>query len=101
MPPIARADGGEQAGLEPVRRRHALAFDAVPRQILLDEPDERDVGLAAGRVEGDEPRQQLLRRAGDARHLDRLQFRLRWACGLSRENAGIATLNSSPFSVVI
>ena len=32
-----RADGGEQAGLQAVRRRHALALDAVPGEVGLDE----------------------------------------------------------------
>src|SRR5262245_636369 len=39
-----------------------------PRQIGLDEVDERNSGLVAGRVEGDEPRQQLLRRANAGAH---------------------------------
>ena len=59
----ARADGGEQAGLEAVGRRHALALDAEALEVALDEADQRQVALAAGRVEGDEAGQQLLRRA--------------------------------------
>ena len=59
---IHRSDAGEEARLEAVGRRHAPAGDAVPCEIGLHELDEGDVGLGAGRVEGDEPRQQLFRR---------------------------------------
>ena len=84
----------------PSARRHAHAVDAMAAQITLDEFDDRDVGLVAGRVEGDEPRQQFLRRAELGGHLV-LQFRLRVVCGLSSENAGTATSMRSPASVVI
>ena len=34
---MRRTDAGEQAGLEAVRDRHAMALDSVNRQISLDE----------------------------------------------------------------
>src|SRR5581483_11223070 len=97
---IAGADGGEQARLLAVGGRHAPARYPVPGEIRLDELDQRDVGLRAGGVECDEPRQQLLRGAERWAH-EVLQLRLRLACGLSSEKAGMATLNCSPSSVVI
>ena len=65
----SRPDGGVEAGLLPVGRRHDLADDAVLEQVVLDETDQRHVRLVARRVEADEARQQL--RRGVARSLHR------------------------------
>ncbi len=114
------ADGGEQARLLAILGRHQLAGDAVPREVVGDEADERAIGIAAGGVERDEPFQYLGRSgrrsgheassfaASDSAPRSRpdaavgcvataaVQFMLRSVNGLSSENAGTATSNNSP-----
>jgi hypothetical protein len=65
---VRRANGGEQAGLGAVARRHQRRRDAMLDEIVLHEANERDVGLVAGGVERHEAGQQLGRRIVGAFH---------------------------------
>ena len=53
--PSAAGDRGEQVGLGPVLVGQDLRREAVPSHLGGDEVDELEVGVAARRVEGDEP----------------------------------------------
>ena len=101
MPPTpAGPMVANRLALLPVGGGHARAGDAMPREIVLHEADEGNVALVADRIEGHQPRQQLL--GGDELALILvLQFTLRLVCGLSSEKAGTATSISCPPSVVI
>ena len=63
-----RPDGGEQARLRAVRRGRQRRGDAMSGERVLDEGDELQIRFRAGRIEGDEPAQQLLHCRRRRRH---------------------------------
>ena len=56
---IRRPDRGDQIGLAAAVVEHQLGRDAQTVEVVADEIDQREVGVAAGGVEPDQPRQHL------------------------------------------
>ena len=95
------ADGGQQIGLGAGLEIDARRGNAMAGEIVFDEGDEIEVGIAAGGVEGDKLRQQF---AGEHRaigHVSAAQWVRPLTSGRSRENGGISTLKGSPCDVSI
>jgi hypothetical protein len=56
---ILGADGGVEVGLLGRGIRHQLAGDAEPVQMIAHEIDQREIGVPAGRIDGNQTAQHL------------------------------------------